>query len=462
MDKFRQRVAEESAKLHEAAMQLSSLDDMAQKDEYIKSDGLKLSAKKTRTNESHSTTELPSVVEDLSGRFVDAFSGAARRTPPRTTVHQKQQLIKKQSIPATNEVVVSNPSSRGGESISNSNVNKKKPAQLISSVAALYEDKHINKKNGIDKQSVVKQQTITKQQTTANTNAAISPAKGQHTTHSVLLVNNHAHILHELDGYSDDDSESSVDSDDDKQQSIGNKPQHDNDIEMGTTLGLANQLEHELEEIRQHSITNPNVSRNNNDENNSDKPKDGNRFMTMTSTMESERERLLQSYESTPPPNNNGNRNNKPNVNRKPDLHDDANKALKAGLSWIQNVASPQLQTLSKQVINQVVSPDDKRQSNKQQNHKRGPMIGSRFTSTTIENSEENITMTDSAAFLADDDMAELNRIRMRNSSTLPPQLQSLLQALKKDRRLSFIVLTLIFGLGAYFFSRHNVDDVLR
>ena len=258
-----------------------------------------------------------------------------------------------------------------------------------------------------------------------------------------------------MDGYSDDDSDSSVDSDDDKQQSISNKPQHDNDIEMGTTLGLANQLEFELEEIRQHSITNPNVSRN---ENNSDKPKDVNRFMTMT--LESERERLLQSYELTPPPNNNGNRNNKPNVNRKPDLHDDANKALKAGLSWIQNVASPQLQTLSKQVINQVVSPDDKRQSNKQQNHKRGPMIGSRFTPTR-ENSEENITMTDSAAFLADDDMAELNRIRMRNSSTLPPQLQSLLQALKKDKRLSFIVLTLIFGLGAYFFSRHSVDDVL-
>ena len=449
MDKFRQRVAEESAKLHEAAMQLSSLDEMAKQDEYIKSDGLKLSAKKTRINESHSTTELPSVVEDLSGRFVDAFSGAARRTPPRSTIVQKQQPIKKQSIPATSEIDVS--MARGGESTFNST--EKKP-QLMSSVAALYEDKHINKKNGIDKQSVMKQQT------TAKTQATISPANGQHT--SVLLVNNHAHILHELDGYSDDDSDSSVDSEDDKQQSISNRPQHDNDIEMGTTLGLANQLEHELEEIRQHSITNPNVSRNNNDdENNNDTQKDVNRFMTMTTNLESERERLLQSYESTTP-NNNGNRNNKPHVNRKPDLHDDANKALKAGLSWIQNVASPQLQTLSKQVINQVVSPDDERQSNKQQNHKRGPMIGSRFTPTTRESSEENITMTDSAAFLADDDMAELNRIRMRNSSTLPPQLQVILHTLKKDRRLSFIVVTLIFGLGAYFFSRHNVDDVLR
>ena len=438
MDKFRQRVAEESAKLHEAAMQLSSLDEMAQKDEYIKSDGLKLSAKKTRTIESQvNTTELPSVVEDLSEKFVDAFSGAARRTPPRTTVHQKQQSIKKQSATRGD---VSKPNSRG-ESISNSTVNKKKPAQLISSVAALYEDKNINEKNGIDKH-VVKQKTITNQQTTTHTNAAISPAKGNHT--SVLLVNNHAHILHELDGYSDDDSDSSVDSDDDKQQSISNKPQHD-DIEMGST-NLANQLEHELKEIRQHSITNSNVSRNNNDENNDDTQKDVNRFMTMTTTLESERERLLQSYESTPPPNNNGNRNNKP-----PDLHDDANKALKAGLSWIQNVASPQLQTLSKQVIQQVVSPDDKRQSNKQQNHKRGPMIGSRFTPTTRENSEENITITDSAAFLADDDMAELNRIRTRNSSTLPPQLQAMLQTIRKDRRLSFIVLTLVFGLVCIF-----------
>jgi len=450
MDKFRERVAEESAKLHEAAMQLSSLDEMAKQDEYIKSDGLKLSAKKTRTNESQgNTTELPKVVEDLSERFTDAFSGAARRTPPRTTVHQKQQSIKKQSIPTTSDVS-SKPNSRGGESISNLTVKKKQ--QLMSSVAALYEDKHINKKNGIDKQSLVKQQTTTK------TQATISPANGQHT--SVLLVNNHAHILHELDGYSDDDSDSSVDSDDDKQQSPSSKPHHDNDIEMGTT-NLANQLEHELEVIRQHSITNSNVSHNeNNDENSNDKPNDVNRFMTITTTLESERERLLQSYESTTP-NNNGNRNNKPNVNRKPDLHDDANKALKAGLSWIQNVASPQLQTLSKQVIDQVVSSDDKRQSNKQQNHKKGPMIGSRFTPTTREKSEENITITDSAAFLADDDMAELNRIRIRNSSALPPQLQPLLQALKKDRRLSFIVLTLIFGLGAYFFSRHSVDDVL-
>jgi len=151
MDKFRQRVAEESAKLHEAAMQLSSLDEMAKQDEYIKSDGLKLSAKETRTNESHSTTELPSVVEDLSGRFVDAFSGAARRTPPRSTIVQKQQSIKKQSIPATSEIDVSSkPNSRGGESTFDST--EKKP-QLMSSVAALYEDKHINKKNGIDKQS---------------------------------------------------------------------------------------------------------------------------------------------------------------------------------------------------------------------------------------------------------------------------------------------------------------------
>ena len=48
MELFRSRVAEESAKVAAAAMQLSALDDMAKQDDYVQSEGLKLSSKKKK------------------------------------------------------------------------------------------------------------------------------------------------------------------------------------------------------------------------------------------------------------------------------------------------------------------------------------------------------------------------------------------------------------------------------
>ena len=278
----------------------------------------------------------------------------------------------------------------------------------------------------------------------------------------VLLVNNHAHILHQLDY----DSEDSSDDDSDEQSST--QPQN-SDIEMGN-LGLANQLEHEIEEslIRQSSLTGPTEIDN--------KQKDVNRFMTMTANLENERERLLQSYEteSTPTNYHAGTAQNTPNSLLwaqdtrsctkgeeivKKDLHEETNRALKAGLSWVQQVASPQLQALSKQIMTKVSPNADIRQSNSEQNTRKGPMIGSRFSPTVREKSDEKIIVSTSAAFLADDDMAELERIRLRNSTS---KLQSFIQTLQKDKRLSFIVVTLIFALLAYFYSRHrSVDDVL-
>ena len=83
MEAFRARLQEESAKVAAAAMQLSALDDMAQNDDYVHTEGLKLSAKREECEgEGGNNSELPSVVEDLSGRFVDKT-----RKPKKPTAH---------------------------------------------------------------------------------------------------------------------------------------------------------------------------------------------------------------------------------------------------------------------------------------------------------------------------------------------------------------------------------------
>ena len=488
MELFRSRVAEESAKVAAAAMQLSALDDMAQQDEYVQSEGLKLSSKKKKECNSSASSmsgnsELPSIVEDLSGRFVNALSTAARKnstTPPRHPYKDKvrgENQLDVQSKPLEKHII----KSAGGIKATSKTNNK---PQLISSVAALY-DQNTNEKSGALKQST----------TTANDDRQPSVQhhkKSLHKTHfekrgdissasktndrserhntipkspktDVLLVNDHAHVLHQLDYESDDSS-----GDDSDEHQSTTKPQN-SDIEMGN-LGLANQLEHEIEEsiIRQSSLTGPTEIDN--------KQKDVNRFMTMTANLENERERLLQSYEteSTPTDYHADTAKNTPSSVLwaqgtrscakgeeivKKDLHEETNRALKAGLSWVQQVASPQLQALSKQIMTKVSPNDDMRQSSSEQYTRKGPMIGSRFSPAVREKSEEKIIVATSAAFLADDDMAELERIRLRNSTS---KLQSFIQSLQKDKRLSFIVVTLIFALFAYFYSRHrSVDDVL-
>lgn len=489
MELFRSRVAEESAKVAAAAMQLSALDDMAKQDDYVQSEGLKLSSKKKKKEYNSSASsmsgnsELPSIVEDLSGRFVDALSTAARKsitTPPRHPYKDKPRGANQldiQSKPVEKHVNVSK--SAGGIKATSKTNNK---PQLISSVAALY-DQNANENSGTlkqvatttnEKQPSVQHHKKSHNKTRIEKRGDISSASKTNDRSErhhnvpkspktdVLLVNDHAHILHQLD-YDSEDS-----SDDDSNEQSSTKPQN-SDIEIGN-LGLANQLEHEIEEsiIRQSSLTGPTEIDN--------KQKDVNRFMSMTANLENERERLLQSYEteSTPTNYHAGTAQNTPNSllwaqdtrNRakgeeivKKDLHEETNRALKAGLSWVQQVASPQLQALSKQIMTKVSPNADIRQSNSEQYARKGPMIGSRFSPTVREESEEKIIVSTSAAFLADDDMAELERIRLRNSTS---KLQSFIQTLQKDKRLSFIVVTLIFALFAYFYSRHrSVDDVL-
>ena len=87
MDFIRYRVEESAKAAASAARQLSSLDEMAQSDHYIQSDGLRVSDKKQPPSASSSFSDnSPSVVEDLSGRFVDALSMAARKqNRPRPT-----------------------------------------------------------------------------------------------------------------------------------------------------------------------------------------------------------------------------------------------------------------------------------------------------------------------------------------------------------------------------------------
>ena len=58
-----------------------------------------------------------------------------------------------------------------------------------------------------------------------------------------------------------------------------------------------------------------------------------------------------------------------------------------------------------------------------------------------------------------DEDISELEAIRMRNLSS---PLQVLLQTIQKDKRLALIVVTLVFAILSYFYSRHrSSDDVL-
>lgn len=491
MEAFRARLQEESAKVAAAAMQLSALDDMAQNDDYVHTEGLKLSAKREeREGEGGNNSELPSVVEDLSGRFVDALDNsrfvdalttAARqhtRTPPRHTVNKdkvQQRVLIKDTSKLT--YAMENKPKRVGFEDDNKlsySMNTSKPKattdkpqpKLISSVAALYEQ-NAKEKNGIhhNKQSAI-QSIQTKPHRHKDENRADIYSKPKpnnvklnSTGTNVLLVNNHAHILHELDYESEESSDDDIDSD-----NGGNPPstRQTNDIEMGT-LGLVNQLENEIEEsmIRQSSITNPLELVNENQ-------KDVNRFMTMTTNLESERERLLQSYATGAtfnPSNDNNNGDGKQNINRGGiDIHEEANIALKKGLSWVQNIASPQLQTgmqtISKQLRNKV-SPDGTENKNGQSPSSvrgRCPMIGPSFTPTR-EMSEDKITMSTSAALFADEDISELEAIRMRHLSS---PLQVLLQTIQKDKRLALIVVTLVFAILSYFYSRHrSSDDVL-
>mmetsp|Transcript_7018 Transcript_7018/g.15975 ORF Transcript_7018/g.15975 Transcript_7018/m.15975 type:complete len:492 (+) Transcript_7018:152-1627(+) len=487
MELFRSRVAESAKAAAGAAKQLSSLDDMAQNDDYIQSEGLRVSDKKEYTSSassfSENNSEMPSVVEDLSGKFVDALSTAARKHSRPRPVHEKNPRTSPdhRGRQSTTVDVARKQMRKSKEDINPSKTGPHRPKsttqkpQLMSSVAALYDQ---NKQKNASKQSATRdenqKQPLMRKKTHHNREergdkysaskinqsprslATIPSSPGQQT--NVLLVNeHHAHILHELDYDSDTDSS------DDEQPRKRQNDSSGSDIEMGIlgNAALHDQLEQELEESisRQNSLNGPT---------NDNKEKDVHRFMRITADLESEREVLLKSLETVPEstPTNNADRAGKPSVSWAQGTHrgsagEETNKALRAGLSWVRNVASPQLEALSKQIMTKVSEADVSKKSSPEQQRawRGGPMIGSRHpppTGNGVE--EEKITVSTSASFLADEDMAELERIRMRNSTS---KLKALLQICVGNPRLAFIAVTLIFALFAYFYSRHrSVNDV--
>jgi len=459
MELFRSRVAQSAKAAAGAARQLSSLDDMAQNDDYVNSDGLRVRSKTEVTSSASSfsdNSELPSVVEDLSEKFVDAFSSAARkhnRPRPVNDSHHRGRQSSQLEL-ASNQKSVSREHKQQPKSAT-----QQKP-KLMSSVAALY-DQNDKKKSAPTNERGMKSLALTTNQNPRSL-ATIPSSPGQKT--NVLLVNeHHARILHELDYDSD------ADSSDDENTCDPQNNNSDKDVDMGTlpNTALHDKLEQELEESisRQNSQNAPTDGR---------QQKDVHRFMKMTADVESEREVLLKSLESIPESTSAntdrvGNASGLWNYDsRRGSAGEETAKALGAGMSWVRNVASPQLEALSKQIMTKVSEADASRRSNPDESKRsnlerprRGPMIGPRHASpaTKSDSEAENITMSTSVSFLADADMAELERIRMRNS---PSKVVALMQACVGNPRLAFIGVTLIFALFAYFYSRHrSVDDVL-
>jgi hypothetical protein len=383
LDTFRSRVAAATT----AARQFSSLDEMAQADEYVQSEGLRVSNKKRDRGEQQKhgldTTgqqQLQGAVENLSDKFVEALSAAAKPKPRYRN----------------NEAA---PSNRGD---ANKNPTPSKHA---------------------------------------------APEHNSPQASGVILVDNrHAHILHQLRYDSDNDS-----SDDER----GGNTQ--SDVEFSRKNSLSAELERELNEtLQNHRSGGEEIT----------KSKDPHRFMIMTADLE-ERESLLQS-QSTPV--------NQPiaktEVNRNISVlppatsaGQETSNALKAGFSWVKNVASPQLQALSNQIMTKVAENEHRFSTSlkgEQQSVK--PMIGPRHVKVTKTNDEEDkIIMTSSATFLADEDHAELARIRNKHSSSqMSALLRTCLEGLWENPRLAFVAATLIFALLVYYYSRkRSVDDVL-
>jgi hypothetical protein len=419
-----------------AARKLSSLDEMAQNDDYVHSDGLRLSSGKKAISSASSSisdkSDLPSVVEDLSGRFVDAVSMAARkkhRSPTRAPDNN-----------TTNSVDI------GKKSSTNLNPNAKTKStsaniQLLKSVAVLYDET-----NNVDafKQYTGEEGRISSFNSSHTPCATIptsivgqQPDVQQHNIHTTK-----PNFLQELEYESDTDSSS-----DDERP----KKQSQYDIEMTRPISVA--INNEIE----CGITSGHVE------------KDVNRFMKMTNQLESEREMLIQSQKSWSESSSSTTTND---TNRMPTTNgtttapgDDTHRALKAGLSWIRNVASPQLETFSKQLLTKF-SESDLVGSN-QSNTGRKPMIGPRdnINPSTRKNDwqddDERIIVSTSAAFLGEQDTAELERIRMRHNSATSG-LAVLLQICIDNQRLVFVGATLVLSLFAYFYSRRrSVDGVL-
>lgn len=360
------RIAQSAKAAAGAARQLSSLDEMAQNDQYVHSEGLRLSGKKTISSASSSVvsdnSDLTPIVEDQSGRF------------PNT----------KKKAMAPNNI------------------------QFLKSVAVLYDERKVVE---------ARKQFPEKDGRTSTANASQTPQV--------------QHFLQELEYKSDTDSS------DDEQPT--RKPQNDIEIAQPRNVAMNNQLESEL--TPDHLV------------------KDVHRFLKMTDQLESEREELVQSQNSWSKSSTATTATNavRLTTTNGATAGDDTNRALLAGLSWVRNVASPQLEAFSKHFLK--ISESSLVSNNS--NNRRKPMIGPLHIPHSRSNDcqDEEIIVSTSAAFLGEQDAAELERIRMRNSTS---RLSTLLQNCIDNQRFAFIAVTLVLALFVYFYFRHrSVDDLL-
>jgi hypothetical protein len=262
--------------------------------------------------------------------------------------------------------------------------------------------------------------------TTANPS---SPA-----TKSILLVNERqAHILTELDYDSDTDSS------EDEFSPLKSNIERDN-------TALYDQLENELNEsISRQTLLNGQTK-------DVDKGKGVNRFMEMTTRLEYEREMLRKSqtlHKSTP-----NYRIDDRNITAN---EENIKDVLKVGLAWVRNVAAPQLEAVSKQILTRISEPELRNKSTPDLSSIRGVVNGQQHP--LRRDSNDDIIISTSTCVLSANDMAELERIRVRSSTS---KLQALTKACIDNYRFVFIGLTLVIALFIYFYSRHkSVNNVL-
>ena len=429
-DIFRSRVAQSAQAAAIAARQVSSLDEMAQTDEYVQSEGLNVSNKKKKNagagtpgSKKHdgvkTANQISPVVENLSNKFVDALSAAAK---PANQTRNK-------GVQSHNVVRDTNRTS---------SVKAREP-KLVSSVAALYEEKPYNKSLKQHLQSESRHRLERTHSGHQNKLNSLDDASAKPT--GVVLGGRHTHILHQLNYDSDDDS---------SDEEEGNFPTHDSgDVELARNNSLSDELERELNgTLRDLDKV---------------KKKDPYRFMTMTADLE-ERKSLI-AHQSTSEKSNAEMAVKQLLSSQSTSTGLETRNAFNAGLLWVKNVASPQLQALSKHVATKVSESEIgslATQHAEQLTSK--PMIGPRHDKLNkTHESEEKIIMTTSATFLRDDDMAELERIKsMQSSSQMTVLVKSCLESLWGNPRLAFVAATFIFALFVYYYSRkRSVDDVL-
>eukprot|EP00986_Skeletonema_menzelii_P021369 scaffold34309_cov166-Skeletonema_menzelii.AAC.2 len=285
IEEFRARVAESAAAAQKAARHLSSLDEMAENDEYIQSPDLNVSTKRNKTmghesssssfSDVNSSSEIPAVVEEFSTRFVDAISKAAR-SPSRTP-----------------SVASSKASSPTFELDSKkTDMRTPKPA-LMPSVAAVYEQNN-RKKTTVQSKQKYKESTP--------------------------INEKHAFLLRQLDYDSDSDS------------SDGGQSK---DFHSQTHNALHEEVEYKVNESHVNQESLQNLER-----------KDPNRFMKMTADLEIEREALIANNKPsatvTDPSYRKSNADERGglwannNALRGGTAGEETNKAIKAGLSWVQ------------------------------------------------------------------------------------------------------------------------------